>query len=51
MRKGVDILQKFRLNTRHEHPNVQVVTTNYLELLQAMNLDEAEIARRMKPFM
>ncbi len=50
MRRAVAILHPFSEKTGHQHPNVQIASDNYRALLEEMNLDETEIARRLAPF-
>jgi tetratricopeptide (TPR) repeat protein len=44
MRRGLVILLSFGF----EHPNLQAVLANYIQLLQAMELTEAQISERLK---
>jgi tetratricopeptide (TPR) repeat protein len=50
MRRHVAILVGFGRATGHEHPHMQAALQNYRSLLEDMNLDQTEIARRLAPF-
>jgi hypothetical protein len=43
MRRAVHILLNFTRNTRHEHPYLRALTTNYAMLLHALGRSEADI--------
>jgi tetratricopeptide (TPR) repeat protein len=42
MRRGVKILLTFMARTGHEHPQLQLVVSNYSALLRAMGRNEAD---------
>jgi tetratricopeptide (TPR) repeat protein len=48
MRRSVRILHQFGRATGHEHAYMPTILKNYRELLEAMRLDKAEIAQRLK---
>jgi tetratricopeptide (TPR) repeat protein len=48
MRRSIAIFYQFGRATSHEHPRTQIAVRNYRALLEAMQLDEAEIAERLR---
>lgn len=50
MRRNVAIKHQFGQKTGHQHPVMLLALHNYRVLLEEMNLDETEIARRLAPF-
>ena len=47
-RRNVSILKHFNDSTGHEHPHWRAALADYIGLLQAIGLSEAEIARRLQ---
>jgi tetratricopeptide (TPR) repeat protein len=47
-RRMVSIMKHFNDSTGHEHPHWRAALANYIGLLQAMDLSEEEIARRLQ---
>ena len=47
MRRHVKIFIQFGKSTRHQHPHMEAAFGNYYGLMQKMDLDEAEIEKRL----
>ena len=47
MRRALAIYANFTRETGHEHPNLEIVRSNYLGFLEEMGLSDEEIERKI----
>ncbi|HNS70413.1 MAG TPA: hypothetical protein PKN68_10920, partial [Verrucomicrobiota bacterium] len=48
LRRGLEILVAFTRATRHQHPHLQAVVDNYIDLLRALGRSKAQIRATLR---